>query len=71
MMCNRRPKKLRFRKYIMRRFVKLFGSYRIVVSIIGESDNAEEQKAIQKFVEQLISQGFVEEPGAIDEGEAE
>jgi CRISPR/Cas system-associated protein endoribonuclease Cas2 len=55
----------------MRRFVKLFGSYRIVVSIIGQSDNAEEQKAIQKFVEQLISQGFVEEPGAIDEGEAE
>jgi len=55
----------------MRRFVKLFGSYRIVVSIIGQSDNAEEQKAIQKFVEQLVSQGFVEEPAALDEGEAQ
>lgn len=55
----------------MRRFVKLFGSYRIVVSIIGESENPEEKQAIQKFVDQLISQGFVEEPGSIEEGEAQ
>lgn len=55
----------------MRKFVKLFGSYRIVVSIIGESENPEEQRAIQKFIDQLISQGFVEEPGSIEEGEAQ
>jgi hypothetical protein len=55
----------------MRRFVKLFGSYRIVVSIMGQSDNPEEQKAILKFVDQLVSQGFVEEPETGDEEEAE
>ncbi|PSO05169.1 hypothetical protein B9Q13_02690 [Candidatus Marsarchaeota G2 archaeon ECH_B_SAG-G16] len=44
-----------------RRFVKQFGSYRIVVSIIGESDNPAEIQAIQRFIEQLISQGFSED----------
>jgi hypothetical protein len=52
----------------MRKFVKLFGSFRIVVSIIGESNEQSEQEAIEKFIGQLMSQGFTEEPEAIDEG---
>jgi len=34
---------------------------------LGESNEQTEQEAIEKFIEQLVSQGFTEEPEAVEE----
>jgi hypothetical protein len=48
-------------KRLERKFVRRFGSYKIVVSIIGESTEQSENASIEKFIDQLVSQGFTED----------